>query len=294
MFFQLSKVLFFFTCLLFSSYRWSNAVPLSTSVLYKETDPIVQLNIANFKSTIVATSNAWLIEFYSSWCGHCIDFAPAFIQLANDVKGWEKVIKIGAVDCAKDENIPLCRDYEIMGYPTLKFFSAFTEASELGKSRSGGKKVDAIRHSMIDFIEEEYSKKKSPLHWPILDILQNETVEDLWTHYNNDEIILLFESADKKQYWSREAIMDAHQFSPHYPPIRRVNTTRQDLIAKFQIQVLPAFAFLQRTGKSELYQIQPDRKHMMNILRKFFTPEDGTVVVHHTSLNNAKEIGRAS
>lgn len=156
-------------------------------------DPIVQLNIANFKSTIVATSNAWLIEFYSSWCGHCIDFAPAFIQLANDVKGkilltkvvkldyikafnvtigWEKVIKIGAVDCAKDENIPLCRDYEIMGYPTLKFFSAFTEASELGKSRSGGKKVDAIRHSMIDFIEEEYSKKKSPLHWPILDILQ--------------------------------------------------------------------------------------------------------------------------
>lgn len=83
--------------------------------------------------------------------------------------------------------------------------------------------------------------------------------------------------------------MDAHQFSPHYPPIRRVNTTRQDLIAKFQIQVLPAFAFLQRTGKSELYQIQPDRKHMMNILRKFFTPEDGTVVVHHTSLNNAKE-----
>ena len=47
------------------------------------------MNIADFKSTIVATSNAWLVEFYSSWCGHCIDFAPAFIQLANDVKGKE-------------------------------------------------------------------------------------------------------------------------------------------------------------------------------------------------------------
>jgi thiol oxidase len=45
------------------------------------------MNIADFKSTIVATSNAWLVEFYSSWCGHCIDFAPAYIQLANDVKG---------------------------------------------------------------------------------------------------------------------------------------------------------------------------------------------------------------
>ena len=45
------------------------------------------MNIADFKSTITATSNAWLVEFYSSWCGHCIDFAPAFIQLANDLKG---------------------------------------------------------------------------------------------------------------------------------------------------------------------------------------------------------------
>lgn len=50
------------------------------------------MNIADFKSTIMATSNAWLIEFYSSWCGHCIDFAPAFIQLANDVKGIKDLI----------------------------------------------------------------------------------------------------------------------------------------------------------------------------------------------------------
>lgn len=45
------------------------------------------MNVADFKSTIVATSNAWMVEFYSSWCGHCIDFAPAFIELANSVKG---------------------------------------------------------------------------------------------------------------------------------------------------------------------------------------------------------------
>lgn len=46
-----------------------------------------QLSVLDFSSTVMATSNAWLIEFYSSWCGHCIDFAPTFLKLANDVKG---------------------------------------------------------------------------------------------------------------------------------------------------------------------------------------------------------------
>lgn len=93
-------------------------------------------------------------------------------SIVNLIKGWEKVIKVGAVDCAKDENIPLCRDYEIMGYPTLKFFPAFTEASHLGIPRMGGKKVEAIRNSMIDFIEKQFVEKKAPLHWPILNPLQ--------------------------------------------------------------------------------------------------------------------------
>lgn len=82
------------------------------------------------------------------------------------------MIKVGAVDCARDENIPLCRDYEIMGYPTLKFFPAFTESNNIGILRTGGKKVDAIRNSIIDFIEHQFMEKKAPLHWPVLTPLQ--------------------------------------------------------------------------------------------------------------------------
>ncbi|XP_057369617.1 sulfhydryl oxidase 1-like [Daphnia carinata] len=277
---QLMKLLFITMGFQFFMNPLVGAIPLSNSVLYKDSDPIVQMNVANFQSTIVATSNAWLVEFYSSWCGHCIDFAPAFIQLANDVKGWEKVITVGAVDCAKDENIPLCRDYEIMGYPTLKFFPAFTDITQLGVIRTGGKKVDAIRISMIDYIEQQFMEKKAPPHWPLLGPLQNETIDDLWSHYNNNEIILLFEAANNTKYWSREAIMDAHQHAPHYPPIRRVNAMRQDLITKYNVRSLPAFVFLERTGKSEVYQVQPDREYMKKIMQKFFYSEnEGSVVI---------------
>lgn len=74
--------------LLFYSLNTCHGVAMvETMKLYKDTDPIVQMTVVDFKTTILETSNAWLIEFYSSWCGHCIDFAPTFIELANDVKG---------------------------------------------------------------------------------------------------------------------------------------------------------------------------------------------------------------
>ena len=29
----------------------------------------------------------WIIEFYSSWCGHCQHFAPTWKELATRIKG---------------------------------------------------------------------------------------------------------------------------------------------------------------------------------------------------------------
>lgn len=68
------------------AFHEAKVVPAQPS-LYNASDPIVLLTTIDFQHTILATSNAWLVEFYSSWCGHCIDFAPAFRELANDVKG---------------------------------------------------------------------------------------------------------------------------------------------------------------------------------------------------------------
>lgn len=55
--------------------------------LYDEKDDVVSLRDDDFDYTILATTNAWLVEFYNSWCGHCIRYAPLYKRLATDVKG---------------------------------------------------------------------------------------------------------------------------------------------------------------------------------------------------------------
>jgi len=55
--------------------------------LYSDEDDVVSLDVGSFNGTVLGTSNAWLVEFYSSWCGHCVRYAPVYKQLATNVKG---------------------------------------------------------------------------------------------------------------------------------------------------------------------------------------------------------------
>lgn len=55
--------------------------------LYTEEDPVVILSSDNLKRTLQNSSSAWLLQFYSSWCGHCIQYSPTWKALAGDVKG---------------------------------------------------------------------------------------------------------------------------------------------------------------------------------------------------------------
>ena len=43
--------------------------------LYNSTDKIIVLESGNFSSTVYHSNTAWLVEFYASWCGHCISYA---------------------------------------------------------------------------------------------------------------------------------------------------------------------------------------------------------------------------
>uniref|UniRef100_A0A8D0KRQ7 Quiescin sulfhydryl oxidase 2 n=1 Tax=Strix occidentalis caurina TaxID=311401 RepID=A0A8D0KRQ7_STROC len=92
-------------------------------------DPLTVLTAGSVRRALLNSSAAWVVQFYSSSCGHCIAFAPTWRALAGDVKDWESAIRVGVLDCGEEENYETCKEYGIHYYPTfrLDFFFAFGE-----------------------------------------------------------------------------------------------------------------------------------------------------------------------
>lgn len=48
---------------------------------------MIVLTDDNFDDHVFADQNAWFVEFYAPWCGHCKTLAPEWAELATSVKG---------------------------------------------------------------------------------------------------------------------------------------------------------------------------------------------------------------
>jgi len=82
----------------------------------QQTSAVIELTDADFKTT-VAQSDAILVEFYASWCGHCKHFAPEYEKAAALLKGRVPVARIDGA-----ENPAASEAEGIEGFPTVKLF----------------------------------------------------------------------------------------------------------------------------------------------------------------------------
>ena len=55
--------------------------------LYNDGGPVINLDQDNFNSYVLSSETAWVVEFYSSWCGHCQRFAPTYTRFAERIRG---------------------------------------------------------------------------------------------------------------------------------------------------------------------------------------------------------------
>ncbi|KAJ1980964.1 hypothetical protein H4R35_000918 [Dimargaris xerosporica] len=93
----------------------------SVAGLYSPGSKVITLGVYNFQTEVIDSDYPVMVEFFAPWCGHCKNLAPTYDKVATDVYG---IAKVGAVDCDDKTNAPICSQYGVRGFPTLKLFPA--------------------------------------------------------------------------------------------------------------------------------------------------------------------------
>ncbi len=70
-----------------------------------------------FDAEVLKSSEPVLVDFHAEWCGPCKAMAPALEQVATEMKGKVKVVKVDV-----DQNPEITMKYHIQAMPTLMIF----------------------------------------------------------------------------------------------------------------------------------------------------------------------------
>ena len=95
---------------------------------------------------------------------------------------------VAAIDCAMEANMPTCREYEVMAYPTIKFFPPNTPAGDMGHERQArDKTIPTIEADMVKFLRDlQASGNTSRIgsQWPKLvpANVVGSSIPELWLH----------------------------------------------------------------------------------------------------------------
>ncbi|XP_017489028.1 PREDICTED: sulfhydryl oxidase 1-like [Rhagoletis zephyria] len=201
--------------------------------LYSAADrPLTILSTANFSRFVVDLHadgrRLQLVQFYNSFCGHCISFAPSFRQFLRSITRWTELLSVAAVDCSIESNRPVCTDYDVEFYPTLRmfWFRPAGKAQEKGDNLHLGGKQEAadLRQHVLKWITDNWKRGNISAGWPqfppltadskeaLVEKLKKESKGGGGGEGHGNQTVLIFVEKDAS-FFGREMMMNLSRYS---------------------------------------------------------------------------------
>jgi thioredoxin 1 len=86
---------------------------------------VVVVDDASFEAEVLKADKPVLVDFGATWCGPCKAMAPALDQVAQELTGKVKIVKVDV-----DENPKVTGTYGIRAMPTLLIFKGGKVAAQ--------------------------------------------------------------------------------------------------------------------------------------------------------------------
>ncbi|XP_016060499.1 PREDICTED: sulfhydryl oxidase 1 [Miniopterus natalensis] len=177
---------------------------------------------------------------------------------------WRPALNLAALDCADEVNSAVCRDFNIPGFPTVRFFKAFTRDGSGATLAVAGAEVQTLRERLIDALETHTDTW--PPACPPLEPTRLEEINGFFARNNEEYLALIFEK--EGSYLGREVILDLSQREGI--AVRRVLNTEGDVVSKFGVTDFPSCYLLFRNGSvSRVPVLMESRSFYTTYLQRF-------------------------
>jgi thiol oxidase len=172
-------------------------------------------------------------------------FAPAWKKFASEIASWQDLVKVAVVECSDETNTPLCREYRITRYPTVKYFHENyrfgSGALIMSHQNQNYATVEFLKKALIEKLMEEIGEGRGAIY-PNLLPYEGADLEQLIESIpkNVQYVFLVVDAADA--YLGAEVALDLHKTNGII--VRHSLKNNSVLISKLQIKHFPTIVAL--------------------------------------------------
>jgi thiol-disulfide isomerase/thioredoxin len=119
-------------------------------------NPVIDLTAKNFASLVSGRRTVWLVEFYSTRCSHCVEFAPTYKDIAKYYHEEQPSLHIKVAKVNGEVEKALVSRFGVEAYPTFFVIHGWS-VYEFQHSRS--------KANLMKYVEGEYKTDGSHISY---------------------------------------------------------------------------------------------------------------------------------